>query len=122
MPKRTRTRIYICSHAKISMKQKAISKSELVKKDLASTCLRGCNQTSKTFSMKCGRRFTELTNYMNHIRTHTGERPFQCRHQPCQKSFKTLAQRKNHEIRHTDDKQWSCETCKLSFYRKVDLQ
>ena len=70
---------------------------------------------------RCDAKFTELTNYLNHSRTHTGERPFKCKWQQCLKRFKTRGQLKDHEVRHTDNKPWGCKCCQINFYRKFDL-
>ena len=70
----------------------------------------------------CNRQFIERTNYLNHIRVHTGQRPFKCGEKACQMSFKTLGQRMNHSLRHTDNKAWKCTLCPKTFYRKVELQ
>ena len=50
----------------------------------------------------CPRRFARLENLKIHNRSHTGERPFVCKHSPCNKAFSNSSDRAKHEQTHMD--------------------
>ncbi|CAH1775452.1 unnamed protein product [Owenia fusiformis] len=61
----------------------------------------------------CGKRFTNRANFTNHIRVHSGERPYSCN--ICQKTFAQSATLKTHARTHTGEKPFSCEFCRRGF-------
>ncbi|XP_068082245.1 zinc finger protein 155 isoform X3 [Anabrus simplex] len=61
----------------------------------------------------CGRRFANKRTLEDHMRTHTGERPFLC--DSCDKTFKTKASLYIHKKSHTDVFPFKCACCERKF-------
>jgi len=65
---------------------------------------------------ECPYRTYHVSNLTNHIRTHTGEKPFSCQH--CGESFRFSGVRNLHEKTHTGEKEYSCQYCGKEFARR----
>ncbi|KAM4032325.1 gastrula zinc finger protein XlCGF66.1-like isoform 1-T1 [Anomaloglossus baeobatrachus] len=69
--------------------------------------------------LECGRCFGQRSNLVNHLKTHTGEKPFLCSH--CGKRFAKKSNLLEHQRVHTGEKPFVCPHCGKSFAQKSNL-
>lgn len=61
----------------------------------------------------CGNTFTQKVNMQQHLKQHTGERPWPC--DECDKSFAEKSHLSRHKSLHKIDRPYICELCGSSF-------
>ena len=102
--------MYCCDHdgcTKKYLSMKGLRKHKRIHTDKAFTC------------PHCSYKGYIHSHLIEHIRTHTNERPYSCKH--CNKSFKTKNVLVNHERIHEGIKPYKCNYCNKCFIRKVSL-
>ncbi|WAR18152.1 ZNF91-like protein [Mya arenaria] len=86
-------------------------------------------ELKKHFCKICNKAFSRKLFLENHVRSHTGEKPFKCR--ICGKGFTQKCNLKTHFVvthtasiihRHSDEKKHKCEICGKGFIRKLFLE
>ncbi len=65
--------------------------------------------------LDCGKDFNTITQFENHRRTHTGEKPYIC--VVCKEAFALKGTLKRHETTHSTVKRYSCKDCSETFHR-----
>ncbi|XP_075933328.1 uncharacterized protein LOC142933066 [Anarhichas minor] len=70
--------------------------------------------------MRGGKAFKAKYKLINHIRVHTGEKPFACAFPNCGKMFARSENLKIHTRTHTGEKPFQCEFCERRFANSSD--
>lgn len=83
------------------------------------THLRTHDAQTKNKCDVCGKVFTRSWLLKGHMRTHTGERPFVCPYDDCDKAFADKSNLRSHMLIHSvTSKNFSCQKCGRSFAQK----
>lgn len=96
-------------------------------KAVLDTHMRSCLQRGSQKVCKypdCGKEFSAPYRLREHIRQHTGVRPYKCTVENCTRSFATASKLKRHQTIHTGDRKFHCTIgdCTKTFLRSEHLK
>lgn len=67
----------------------------------------------------CTKAYSRLENLKTHLRSHTGEKPYVCEHEGCNKAFSNASDRAKHQNRTHSNEVLSKSSCPFKFAASV---
>lgn len=91
-------------HLPIELRPKRPAHRPIIKKPIKKTI---------SYCKLCGKKSNSTALHQSHMRTHTGEKPYECEF--CQQRFSFYQSLKSHLLLHTGEKPYKCDDCGMTF-------